>query len=338
MTAEFSSAPPARPRLLDQVRNAIRRRHYSYRTEESYVEWIKRFIRFHGKRHPRELGEPEVTAFLNHLARDRQVAASTQNQALSALLFLYKEVLATPLAWLDGLERAKRPARLPAVLTGGEAQRLLSQLEGTKWLMASLLYGAGLRLRECLKLRVKDVEFEYRQLIVRDGKGAKDRVTMLPEAVIASLREHLIRVRALHEKDVATGYGEVELPDALHAKYPRAAREWGWKFVFPSHKLSADPGTGVIRRHHVYENFLIRGVKEAARGAAIVKHVSCHTLRHSFATHLLENGYDIRTVQELLGHASVETTMIYTDVMNKGGRGVRSPLDRVEQPRADYRA
>jgi integron integrase len=338
MTAEFSSAPPARPRLLDQVRNAIRRRHYSYRTEESYADWIKRFIRFRGKRHPREKGEPEVTAFLNHLARDRQVAAATQNPALAALLFLYKEVLATPLAWLDGLERAKRPARLPSVLTGGEAQQLLSQLEGTKWLMASLLYGAGLRLRECLKLRVKDVEFEYRQLIVRDGKGAKDRVTMLPEAVIASLKEHLVRVRALHEKDVAAGYGEVELPDALNAKYPRAAREWGWKFVFPSRKLSADPRTGVVRRHRVYENFLIRGVKEAARGAGIVKHVSCHTLRHSFATHLLENGYDIRTVQELLGHASVETTTIYTHVMNKGGRGVRSPLDRVERSRADYRA
>jgi len=325
-------APAKPPRLLEQVRDAIRRRHYSHRTEQSYVHWIKRFIFFSGKRHPRDLGAPEVTAFLSHLARDRDVAAATQNQALAALLFLYKEVLAQPLPWLDQIERAKRPARLPTVLSVAEVQRLLAQMQGTKWLMASLLYGAGLRLRECLKLRVKDLDFDYGQILVRDAKGGKDRVTMLPQSVIGPLREHLARVKALHERDVASGHGDVELPDAIARKYPRAPYEWGWKFVFPSHRLSVDPRSGVIRRHHVFENYLIRGVKEAARGARIAKHVSCHTLRHSFATHLLERGQDIRTVQELLGHSSVETTMIYTHVMNKGARGVRSPLDAVLTP------
>lgn len=320
-------APAKPPRLLDQVRDALRRRHYSYRTEQSYIQWIKRFIFFSDKRHPKDLGAPEVTAFLSHLARDRDVAAATQNQALAALLFLYKEVLAQPLPWLDQIERAKRPARLPTVLSVAEVQRLLAQMHGTKWLMASLLYGAGLRLRECLKLRVKDLDFDYGQILVRDAKGGKDRVTMLPQSVIEPLREHLIRVKMLHERDVASGHGDVELPGAIARKYPRAPYEWGWKFVFPSHKLSVDPRSGVIRRHHVFENYLIRGVKEAARAARIAKHVSCHTLRHSFATHLLERGQDIRTVQELLGHSSVETTMIYTHVMNKGGRGVNSPLD-----------
>ena len=337
-TTEYDRAAAARPKLLDQVRNAIRRKHYSLRTEDTYVHWIKRFIYFHGKRHPRDLGEAEVTGFLNHLARERGVAAATQNQALSALLFLYKEVLATPLAWLDGIDRAKRPVRVPSVLTADEVRRLLARLEGTKWLIASLLYGAGLRLRECLKLRVKDVEFSYRQLLIRDAKGAKDRMTMLPEAVIEPLKAHLLRAKALHEADLAAGYGDVEMPDALSRKYPRAAYEWGWKFVFPSRKLSVDPRSGVVRRHHVYDDVPGRAVKQAARDAGIHKHVSCHTLRHSFATHLLESGYDIRTVQELLGHSSVETTMIYTHVMNKGGRGVRSPLDRVEQPRAAYSA
>jgi integron integrase len=326
-SAHANSPAPKAPRLLEQVRDAIRRRHYSERTEETYVHWIKRFIFFSGKRHPAELGGEEVTAFLNYLARERTVAAATQNQALSALLFLYKEVLGQPLPWLDGLERAKRPARVPSVLTREEVRSLLAHMRGSKWLMASLLYGAGLRLRECLKLRVKDVDFGYRQIVVRNGKGAKDRVTMLPASVVAPLRAHLERVRKLHERDVARGYGDVELPDALVRKYPRAQYEWGWKFVFPSYKLAVDPRTGVIRRHHVYENFVIRGVKEAARAARIVKHVSCHTLRHSFATHLLEGGYDIRTVQELLGHADVSTTMIYTHVLNKGGWGVASPLD-----------
>ena len=323
------SAPARPPRLLDQVRDAIRRRHYSDRTAQSYVHWVKRFILFSDKRHPKDMGAQEVSAFLSHLARDRDVAAATQNQALAALLFLYKEVLGQALPWLDRVERAKRPARLPAVLSVAEIQRLLAEMDGTKWLMASLLYGAGLRLRECLKLRVKDIDFDYRQILVRDAKGCKDRVTMLPQSVIEPLQRHLVRVRALHERDVASGHGDVELPDAIARKYPRAPYEWGWKFVFPSHKLSVDPATGVIRRHHLFENYLIRGVKEAARAARIAKHVSCHTLRHSFATHLLERGQDIRTVQELLGHSSVETTMIYTHVMNRGARGVASPLDAV---------
>jgi integron integrase len=318
---------PKQPRLLEQLRDAIRRLHYSRRTEDTYAHWVKRFIYFSGKRHPATLGAPEVTAFLNYLARERDVAAATQNQALSALLFLYKEVLRLPLPWLDELDRARRPARVPTVLTRQEVQRLLAHLHGTRGLMASLLYGAGLRLRECLKLRVKDLDFEYRQIVVRDGKGGKDRVTMLPATVVEPIRAHLVRVKALHERDVSDGYGDVELPDALARKYPRAQYEWAWKFVFPSHKLSTDPRTGVIRRHHVYENYLVRGVKQAASAARIDKHVSCHTLRHSFATHLLEAGYDIRTVQELLGHADVSTTMIYTHVLNKGGRGVASPLD-----------
>ena len=332
--ANTGAAKP--PRLLEQLRDAIQRRHYSSRTEETYVHWVKRFIYFSGRRHPRELGAPEVTAFLNYLAREREVAAATQNQALSALIFLYKEVLAQPLPWLEDLERAKRPARLPNVLTRDEVQRLLARMQGVKWLMASLLYGAGLRLRECLKLRVKDVDFGYRQILVRDGKGTKDRVTMLPQSVIEPLQAHLVRVKTQHEQDLAAGYGDVELPDALARKYPKAPYEWAWKFVFPSHRLSTDPRSGVIRRHHVYENYVIRGVKQAAFAARIAKHVSCHTLRHSFATHLLEGGYDIRTVQELLGHSDVTTTMIYTHVMNKGARGVKSPLDRLEQPRAQY--
>ena len=315
------------PRLLDMAREAIRRRHFSYRTEETYLQWMKRFILFSRKRHPRELGAAEVTAFLNHLAVERHVAAATQNQALAALLFLYKEVIAEPLPWLDEVVHAKRPVRRPSVLTSSEAHKLLGKMHGTKWLMASLLYGAGLRLRECLKLRVKDVDFGYQQILVRDGKGGKDRITILPGQVVEPLQTHLAQVKLLHERDLEEGFGDVELPDALMRKYPRAPYEWAWKFVFPSYKRSVDRRTGVIRRHHVYENYLIRGVKEAARAAGIAKHVSCHTLRHSFATHLLENGYDIRTVQELLGHSSVETTMIYTHVMNKGGRGVRSPLD-----------
>jgi integron integrase len=329
--------PLPRPaRLLDTVREKIRLKHYSLRTEETYLHWIKRYIYFHDKRHPRGMGAREVTAFLNHLVTTRDVAAATQNQALSALLFLYREVLSEPLGWLDGVERAKRPARVPTVLSVAEVSALLSGMTGTKWLMAALLYGAGLRLRECLTLRVKDVDFDYRQIVVRQGKGAKDRRTLLPGSVIEPLHAHLARVKALHERDLAMGFGEVELPNALEVKYPNIGRQWGWQYLFPSHKYSADPRTGVIRRHHVYENYVIRGVKLASAQARIAKHVSCHTLRHSFATHLLENGYDIRTVQELLGHASVETTMIYTHVMNKGGRGVRSPLDRAEQPLGRY--
>ncbi len=322
------TAVSAAPRLLDVVRDAIRRRHYSLRTEQSYVQWIRRFIYFSGRRHPRELGAPEVTGFLNHLARERNVAASTQNQALSALLFLYREALQTPLPWLDQLERAQRPARLPTVLTAAEVRRLLSGMRGTRWLMASLLYGAGLRLRECLTLRVKDVDFGYRQIMVRDGKGARDRVTMLPAPLSEPLKQQIARARVVHERDLAAGYGTVELPHALSRKYPRAQYELGWQFVFPSHRLSRDPRSGAVRRHHLYENYLTRAVKRSARAAGIVKPVSCHTLRHSFATHLLESGYDIRTVQELLGHADESTTMIYTHVLNKGGRGVTSPLER----------
>ena len=333
-----ASREPAPPRLFDLARDAIRRLHYSRRTEETYLQWIRRFIIFSGKRHPRELGAVEVTAFLTDLATERHVASSTQNQALAALLFLYKEVLGTPLPWLDGLVHAKPSARKPTVLTADEARQILAKLRGTKWLMASLLYGAGLRLRECLTLRVKDLDFGYRQILVRNGKGGKDRITILPGPLVEPLQAHLLRVKVLHDRDLLDGCGEVELPDALARKYPRALYEWAWKFVFPSYKRSADRETGVIRRHHVYENFLIRGVKQAAYAAGIAKHVSCHTLRHSFATHLLENGYDIRTVQELLGHRDVSTTMIYTHVLNKGGRGVKSPLERVEQINPEYRA
>lgn len=325
------------PRLLEQVAAVIRQKYYSRRTGEAYAHWIRRFIWFHGgKKHPREMGEAEVTAFLNHLASDCNVAPGTQNQALSALLFLYKEVLGAQLGWLDGLQRPTRPPRLPVVLTRAEVERLLAQLTGTKWMIASLLYGAGLRVMECLRLRVKDIDLSYRQVLVRDGKGAKERVTMLPEKLIEPLRGHLGRVRLLHARDLREGYGEVQLPYALARKYPRAGREWHWQFVFPSKNRSADPEDGVIRRHHLYESVPQRAIKEAARAACLAKPVSCHTLRHAFATHLLAGGYDIRTVQELPGHSDVSTTMIYTHVLNKGGRGVTSPLDRLEQARGGY--
>jgi integron integrase len=302
-------------------------RHYSCRTEQAYVDWVRRFVLHHGKRHPREMGGEEVTAYLTHLARDRNVSASTQGQALAALLFLYKAVLGIELPWMDSIERAKRPVRVPVVLTRDEVRALLAQLEGPKWLMASLLYGAGLRLRECLKLRVKDIDFAYSQITVRDGKGGKDRVTVLPGGLAEPLRTQLARVKRLHERDLAEGYGEAWLPDALARKYPRAGFQWGWQFVFPSKKLSTDPRSGAIRRHHVFDDVLPRAVSQAARAAGIAKPVGTHTLRHSFATHMLASGYDIRTVQELLGHADVSTTMVYTHVLNKGGRGVTSPLD-----------
>jgi len=328
--ADSGSSPDTRAnrRLIVRFREAIRSRHYSRRTEQAYWYWIRWFIRHHGMRHPADMGGHEVSAFLSFLATQRGVAASTQNQALSALLFLYRHVLGQALPWLDGVTRAKRPLRRPTVLTCAEVARLLAQLTGTKWLMASLLYGSGLRQIEALMLRVKDVDFAYRQILVRDGKGGKDRVTMLPEPVASPLQAHLGRVRALHQRDLSAGCGELWLPDALARKYRGAARQWGWRFVFPSGKLSAEPETGVILRHHVYPDTLHRAVKSAAAAARIVKPVSCHTLRHSFATHLLESGYDIRTVQELLGHADVSTTMIYTHVLNRGGRGVASPLDR----------
>jgi integron integrase len=330
--SDSAASVAARPRLLDQVRDTIRRKYYSRSTEEAYVHWIKRFIYFTGKRHPATLGEAEVTAFLSDLAVRRRVAAATQNQALSAVLFLYKEVLGQELGWLDGIQRATRPPRLPTVLTREEANRLLHGMVGTRWLLASLMYGAGLRVIECLRLRVKDVDLSYRQILVRDGKGDKDRVTVLPGSLIEPLRSHLDRVRMLHARDLAGGYGEVHLPYALSRKYPRAGKEWCWQYVFPSKNRSADPDDGVIRRHHLDESVPQRAVKEAARTAGIAKHVNCHTLRHSFATHLLESGYDIRTVQELLGHSDVSTTMIYTHVLNKGGQGVTSPLDSSDTP------
>jgi integron integrase len=324
------------PRLIELFRAAIRSRHYSRRTEKSYWYWIRWFIRFHGMRHPAQMGAPEVTAFLSWLATERDVAAATQNQALSALLFLYQKVLAQELPWLDDLVRAKRPVRLPVVLTEAEVARLLGEMHGVARLMGALLYGAGLRQIECLTLRVKDIDFAYRQILVRDAKGGKDRVTMLPENLVQPLQSHLGRVRTLHRRDLAEGCGEVWLPHALARKYPRAGFAWGWQFVFPSKNRSADPETGVIRRHHVHPDTLARAVKRAVRAAALVKPASCHTLRHSFATHLLERGQDIRTVQELLGHSDVSTTMIYTHVLNRGARGVKSPLDRLEQARAAY--
>lgn len=319
----------AAPRLLDQVRDKIRLKHYSIRTEQAYVDWIKRFILHFDKRHPSELGAPEVEAFLTHLAVQGRVAASTQNQAKSALLFLYKQVLGVELPWLDGVEQAKVPSRLPVVLTKDEMQQVLSRLQGMHWLVGSLLYGAGLRIMEALRLRVKDVDFARREILVRDGKGGKDRVTMLPAALVGPLKAHMQRVKALHDQDVQAGYGAVYLPNALARKYPHAEREWGWQYVFPSAKLSVDPRSGAVRRHHVQDQAVQRAMRQAVRDAGLAKPATPHTFRHSFATHLLEGGYDIRTVQELLGHADVSTTMIYTHVLNKGGHGVVSPLDHL---------
>lgn len=294
---------------------------------QAYLQWIRRFIIFHGKRHPRDMGATELTAFLSDLAIRRNVAASTQNQALNALLFLYREVLKISLPWLDDVQRAKKPQRLPVVFTRDEIRSLLAQLQGTSWLMTGLIYGGGLRLMECLRLRVKDVDFHYAQLVIREAKGQKDRVTILAKNLIDPLRTHLARVRALHESDLREGYGRVCLPFALASKYPNADREWGWQYVFPSSRRSIDPRSGAEHRHHAPEDALQRAVKQAIRKASIIKPASVHTLRHSFATHLLESGYDIRTVQELLGHSDVKTTMIYTHVLNRGGRGVVSPLD-----------
>jgi integron integrase len=318
---------PEAPRLLEQVREAIRVRHYSLRTEQTYVGWIKRFILFHGKRHPRDMGGQEVQQFLSHLAVAGHVAASTQSQALSALLFLYQQVLKQDIGWLDDVVRAKKPHRVPVVLTQDEVKAVLAHLSGTTWIMATLLYGAGLRLLECLRLRVKDVDFTYNQIVVRDGKGRKDRVTMLPQQIKAPLRRHLHDVQQLHAQDVQAGAGHVYLPYALERKYPNASREWIWQYVFPAARPSRDPRTGIIRRHHIHKLVLQRAVHAAVRKANIPKPASGHTLRHSFATHLLEAGYDIRTVQELLGHKDVSTTMIYTHVLNRGGRGVKSPAD-----------
>ncbi len=326
---ESTPLAPRPPRLLDRVRAAIAARHYSRRTEKAYVQWAKRYILFHGKRHPADMGAPEVTAFLSALAVDGRVAASTQNQALSALLFLYRDVLALDLPWLDEIVRAKRPVRLPVVLTRQEVRAVLQRLDGPPRLMACLLYGAGLRVLECCRLRIQDVDLASRQITVRGGKGDKDRVTMLPAIVAGDLARHLAAVRAQHLDDVARGAGWVELPTALLRKYPHAGREWVWQWVFPATSVYRDRVSGQLRRHHLHESVLQRAVKDAARRAAIDKRATPHTLRHSFATHLLEDGQDIRTVQELLGHRDVTTTQIYTHVLNRGPAGVLSPADRI---------
>lgn len=321
-------APVRPPRLLEQMRGRMRRLGLSIRTEEAYVGWVRRFILANGKRHPRELGAREVEAFLTHLALHGQVAASTQNQALSALLFLYREVLQVELPWMENIRRAKKPRRLPVVLSREEVAALLAEMDGVTWLMAALLYGSGLRLMECVRLRVLDVDFVRREITVRRGKGGKDRRTMLPAMAVEALQDQLAEARRMHERDLAAGCGAVWLPDALARKYPNASREWAWQYVFPASSRSIDPRSGVERRHHLDESVLQRAVKRAVRRARIARPATCHTLRHSFATHLLEAGQDIRTIQELLGHKDVSTTQVYVHVLNRGGRGVLSPLDR----------
>ena len=316
------------PRLLDQVRARLRLKHYSLRTEQAYVGWIRRFILASGKRHPRDMGAAEVEAFLSTLATAGQVAAGTQNQALSALLFLYREVLSIELPWMETIVRAKRPQRVPVVLSRDEVTRLLALMEGRHALMASLLYGSGMRLMECVRLRVKDVDFDRKEICVRDGKGGKDRHVPLPQRLRDRLRAELERVAVIHEQDLNKGLGSVWLPYALARKYPSASREAGWQYVFPSDRLAHDPRGGELRRHHLDEAGLQRAVRAARQRAGIIKPATCHTLRHSFATHLLEAGQDIRTIQELLGHKDVATTQIYTHVLNRGGHGVLSPLDR----------
>jgi integron integrase len=324
-SGRVSIVPP--PRLLDRVRAALRTRHYSIRTEKAYVGWIRRFILFHGKRHPDEMGEVEIGTYLSRLASESKVSASTQNQALSALLFLYQEVLGRKVEWLGDLVHAKRPATVPVVLNRAEARALLERLEGPPWLVAALLYGGGLRLLEALQLRVKDIDFDRRELIVRRGKGQKDRRTVLSGALIDPLRSHLATVRIQHGDDLDRGLGAVALPEAIARKYPSAPREWSWQWVFPATRTYADRETGEILRHHLHESVIQRAVRTAAAAAGITKPTTPHTLRHTFATHLLDSGYDIRTIQELMGHKDVSTTMIYTHVLNRGAGGVRSPLD-----------
>jgi integron integrase len=318
---------PSPPRLLDQLRDALRARHYSPRTEKAYTQWVARYIRFHRYRHPAEMVEPEINEFLTHLAVDEKVSASTQTQALSALLFFYRNVIGYEIGEIQGLVRARPSRRLPVVMTPAEVTSLLEQLDGDYRLIASLLYGSGLRLMECLELRVQDLDFGRGEITVRRGKGDKDRITMLPQSLKPALRTHLERVRRVHQKDLSEGWGSAQLPDALARKYPNAAYEWAWQWVFPQQSRWRDPVSGEQGRWHVHETLVQRAVKHGARKAGIPKKVTCHTLRHSFATHLLESGYDIRTIQELLGHASVNTTMIYTHVLNKGGLAVRSPID-----------
>jgi integron integrase len=317
-----------RPRLFEDVRRRLRLKHYSLATERVYLQWMRRFILANGKRHPRDMGGVEVERFLSALATEGDVAASTQNQALSALLFLYREVLRIDLPWMENVVRAKRPRRVPTVLSQEEVRRLLAAMDGRPWLLASLLYGTGMRLMECLRLRVKDVDFARAEITVRDGKGGKDRRTVLPRSLCESLQREIERARVLHERDLAEGFGETRLPHALARKYPHAAREFSWQYVFPSAQRSRDPRGGAVRRHHFDDAVLARALKTARGRAGIVKLLSAHTLRHSFATHLLEAGYDLRTIQELLGHKDVATTQIYTHVLNRGGNGVVSPLDR----------
>jgi integron integrase len=317
----------AEVKLLDRMRIAIRTRHYSIRTEESYVKWTRRFILFHNKKHPSAMGADELNAFLSHLAVDRNVSASTQNQALCAILFLYRHVLGEEVPWLTEVIRAHRRDVLPVVLTRAEVRVLIGRMSGNAQLIARLLYGTGMRVLEALRLRVKDLDFDAGEIVVRSGKGSKDRTTMLPRVTAKGLRHHLEDVRALHDRDVAAGFGSVYMPEALAMKYPNASRSWAWQYVFPAERRSVDPRSGQERRHHVSEQIVQRAVREAARGAGIAKPVTPHTLRHSFATHLLESGQDIRTVQELLGHVDVKTTMIYTHVLGLGASGVRSPLD-----------
>ena len=316
-----------KPRLLDRLRDALRSRRYSRRTEQTYCHWVKRFVFFHKVRHPAEMGEPEINAFLTHLAVKDKVSASTQNQALSALLVLYRHVIGRDVGELGEVIRARKPTRLPVVMTREEVKTVLGQLTGDKRLMASLMYGAGLRLMECLRLRVQDIDFSRNEIMVRDGKGAKDRITMLPELLKKPLESHLRNVKAIHEKNLSEGWGRVQLPDALDRKYPNALTDWRRQWVFPQESRWKNPTTSQQGRHHVHETILQRAVKDAVRNANIVKHAGSHTFRHSFATHLLESGYDIRTIQELLGHSDVSTTMIYTHVLSKGGHGVRSPID-----------
>ncbi len=326
-----SPGQPQQAKLLDRVRIAIRTRHYSLRTEEAYVGWIRRYIFFHNKKHPLEMGEPEINAFLSQLAVKDRVSASTQNQALCALLFLYRNVLEKPFPQLENLIRAKRPTRLPTVMTRAEVRSLLHRLSGEERLIATLLYGAGMRLLECLRLRVKDIEFGLNRILVRDAKGQKDRFVPLPIVVRQVLASHLARVKRWHEEDLARGNGSVYLPNALERKYPGSDREWCWQWAFPARDLSEDPRSGARRRHHLHERVLQRAVREAARSAGVKRQIGCHTLRHSFATHLIQDGYDVRTVQTLLGHKDLKTTMIYTHVLNRsGGQGVRSPADALE--------
>ena len=322
-----TSAEP--PRLIERLRRAIRVRHYSPNTEKTYVRWVLQYIRFHGRQHPATLSAVEISRFLTYLAVERRVSASTQNQALCALLFLYREVLNVENIELDGIVRAKIPQRLPTVLNHGEVERLLANLKGVPWLVASLLYGSGMRLMECLELRIKDVDFTRRQIVIRSGKGDKDRVTLLPRSLVEPVSRQIRRAETVHRQDLEDGAGRVVLPGSLHRKYPNCDRELGWQWIFPATRRYVESETGIVRRHHVHPTVVQRAVKEAAGLARLPRRVGCHALRHSFATQLLEAGYDIRTIQELLGHKDVKTTMIYTHVLNRGGLGVRSPLDEL---------